>query len=296
MRLLIAGWQGQLARAFLDTAPSRTDISALALGRPALDICEVRAIERALSENRPDILINTAGYTAVDDAEGEPDRALALNRDGARLLALVAAARGVPIIHMSSVNIFDGRKTSPYLEDDEARPLSAYGASKHAGEADVRSANPQHVILRTSWIFSPFTGNFVSDVLVKARRGDPLRVVADQHGSPTYAHDLANAIFDIAARAHAARSDPAAPLWGTYHIANAGGPASWHDLAVEVCRAARLDEAAAAIEPITSTQFPTRAPRPRNAALDCARLAATYGTELRNWREAIADAVARHAQ
>lgn len=125
MRLLVAGWQGQLARALIETAGSRTDIAALALGRPALDICEVRAIERALSENRPDVIINTAGYTAVDAAEDEPDRAFALNRDGARLIAEVAARRGVPVIHMSTVNIFDGKKTTPYVESDVAAPSAS---------------------------------------------------------------------------------------------------------------------------------------------------------------------------
>ena len=293
MRLLIAGWQGQLARAFLETAPGRSDVTALALGRPALDICSVRAIERALSENRPDILINTAGYTAVDDAEAEPARAMALNRDGARLLAGLAAERGVPVIHMSTANIFDGRKPAPYVEDDPAAPLSVYGASKLAGEADVRQVNPRHVILRTSWIISPYPRNFLSDILDKARRGQPLRVVSDQSGSPTYARDLANAIFDIAARANVARTDAGSSLWGTYHIANTGGPATWHDVAAQACRAAGLAKAAAAIEAICTDQYPTPAPRPANAALDTARLARICGISLRDWREAVADAAAQ---
>lgn len=293
MRLLIAGWQGQLARALIETASSRTDISALALGRPALDLCEVRAIERALSENRPDVVINTAGYTAVDAAEDEPDRAFALNRDGARLLAEVAARRGVPVIHMSTVNVFDGKKPTPYVETDEASPTSIYGASKLAGESDVREANPHHVILRTSWIFSPYSGHFVAGVADKRRSGEALRMVDDQRGSPTYAPDLAAAIFDIAARAHSARSDRNSPLWGTYHIANAGEPATWHDLASQVCHALGLASAATAIERIATLEFATRAPRPANAALDTSCLAATLGIALRNWRAAASDAVAR---
>lgn len=292
MRLLIAGWQGQLARAFVDAAPARSDIVALALGRPALDLCEVRAIERALSEDRPNVVINTAGYTAVDKAEDEPERAVALNRDGARLLAKVAAERGVPIIHMSTSNVFGGEKEAPYVETDAAAPINVYGRSKLEGEADVRAANPRHIILRTSWIFSPFGGNFIAEIVQKARRGEPLRIVTDQLGSPTYAHDLATAIFDIAALAHASRSTESAPIWGTYHIANAGGPATWHAAAQQACRAAGFDTAAEAITPITSGELATRAPRPRNSSLDTSYLASHLGLTLRDWRAALADAVA----
>lgn len=293
MRLLIAGWQGQLARALVETASSRTDISALALGRPALDLCEVRAIERALTENRPDVVINTAGYTAIDAAEDEPDRAFALNRDGARLLAEVAARRGVPVIHMSTVNVFDGSKPAPYAETDKASPINVYGASKLAGESDVQEANPCHVILRTSWIISPYRNHFIASVLQKMRSGDVLRMVTDQRGNPTYAPDLSVAVFDIAARAHTARGNLSSSLWGTYHIANAGEPATWHDLASQVLCAAGHQAAATDIERIATRNFATRASRPANAALDTSRLAATLGVTLRNWRAAISDAVQR---
>ncbi len=292
MRLLIAGWQGQLARAFVDTAPGRDDIAALALGRPALDLCEVRAIERALSENRPDVIINTAGFTAVDKAEDDVKHAFALNRDGARLLALVAAERGVPIIHMSTSNVFDGRKSTPYLETDLPAPINTYGRSKLGGEEEVRTANPRHVILRTSWIFSAYANNFVAEILQRARGGEPLRVVADQRGSPTYAPDLAGAIFDIAAKAFSEHAEDSSRLWGTYHIANAGGPATWHDLASEACCSAELYQTSQDILPINTDDFPTRAPRPHNAALDTGHLARTHGIKLRDWRAAVADAVA----
>lgn len=293
MRLLIAGWQGQLARAFVEVAPARADISALALGRPALDLCEVRGIERALSEDKPDVVINTAGYTAVDDAEDHEARAFALNRDGARLLARVAAERGVPIVHMSTVNVFAGNKPSAYVEDDAVAPASVYGRSKLAGEAHVRAANPRHVILRTSWIYSTSAGTFLPTMLARARAGEVLRVVSDQIGSPTFAPDLAAAVFDIAARAHAARDAVTTPLWGTYHIANGGPPASWHALAEAACRAAGLEEAARGMVAIASSDVPTRAPRPHNASLDTSRLAAMHGIALRDWREAVADAVGR---
>lgn len=293
MRLLIAGWQGQIARAFVEIAPGRSEVSACALGRPAIDICEVRAIERALSENRPDVVINTAGYTAVDEADAEPERAFSMNRDGARLLALAAAERGVPIVHLSTVNVFDGTKTTPYDEDDVPDPLNVYGKSKLEGEAAVRAANPRHVILRTSWVFSPFGRNFVSTILQKAQGSDPLRIVEDQIGSPSYAPDLAAAIIDVAALAERARQSQDDRLWGTYHIANAGGAASWRDLAEASCRAAGYVDAAAAICPISTKDYGSGATRPRNASLSTSRLQEKLGVTLRDWRDALAVCVAR---
>ena len=293
MRVMIAGWQGQVARAIAERAPGRSDISACALGRPALNICEVRTIERALSENRPDVIVNTAGYTAVDEAEENPERAFAFNRDGARLLAQVAAKREVPIIHLSTVNVFDGAKAAPYVEDDAPAPLSVYGRSKLEGEAAVRAANPRHIILRTSWVFSPFSDTFLPVLLAKARHAQQLRVVADQTGSPTYAPDLAEAVLDVAARVHGDKPNDTAPLWGTYHVANAGGLSSWHELAVEICRAARLPAGSHQVEKIFTHDYPTRAPRPRNAALDTTQIGKTLHISLRDWRAAVNDAVAR---
>lgn len=293
MRLLIAGWQGQIARAIAETAPGRRDISACALGRPALDICEVRTIERALSDDRPDVIINTAGYTAVDEAEADQQRAFAFNRDGARLLAKVAASRGVPIVHLSTAYVFDGAKSGLYLETDATTPLNTYGHSKLEGERAVRDANPRHVILRTSWIFSPYPKNFATTIFTKAKAREPLRVVVDQTGNPTYALDLAHAIFDVASRAHAATLARDNTIWGTYHVANAGAPASWRDLAAEICRAAGLGTAAQAIIPISTGDYNARGARPLNASLDTRRISERLAIEMRDWHEAAADCSAR---
>ena len=143
MRLLIAGWQGQVARALVEAAPACPDVKACAVGRAALDICEARSIERALSQIEPSIVINSAAYTAVDKAETDAERAFALNRDGARLLAEAAARRGIPIIHLSTDYVYDGRKSEPYLEDDAPEPTTVYGRSKLEGEQAVRDANPR---------------------------------------------------------------------------------------------------------------------------------------------------------
>lgn len=282
MRLLIAGWQGQVARALLEQAPGRPDITACAAGRPALDICEIAGIERALAQVKPDVVINTAAYTDVDGAEDDEARAMAMNRDGPRLLAELAAKRGAAIIHLSTDYVFDGAARRPYVETDATNPATVYGRSKLAGEAAVRAANPRHVILRTSWVYSPFSGNFVSAVAARARDGAPLRVVADRVGSPTYAPHLARAILDIAARL--AGGEGGAELFGTYHAAG-DGAASWYDIALDVVR--RRAPHAPAVERISSAEQVTRAPRPAYAVLDCGKLAGAFGLRLPPWQAGV---------
>lgn len=291
MRLMIAGWQGQVARALVEIAPGQADVAACAVGRPALDICEVRSIERALGDTRPDIVINTAAYTAVDKADDEAERAFKLNCEGARLLATAAARRGVPIIHLSTDYVFDGRKAAPYLEDDPAEPTTVYGRSKLEGEAAVREANPRHVILRTAWIYSPYGRNFVKTIVGQAREARHLRIVADQHGSPTYAPHLVDAILAVARRATA--KDKGEAPWGVYHAAGAG-TATWHEMACEALRnAPDLKDAGIPVEAVTSAEFPTKVPRPANSQLDCGKLARDFGVRLPDWRVGIAECVRR---
>ncbi len=292
MRLLIAGWQGQIAQALIDVAPGRADIEACAVGRPALDICEVSTIERALGDIRPDVVINTAAYTDVDKAETEPERAMALNRDGAQLLASSAARRGIPIIHISTDYVFDGTSAAPYAETDETSPTTTYGRSKLEGEVAVRAANPKHIILRAAWVYSPFGRNFVKTILTRARNGDALRVVDDQRGSPTYAPHLVDAILDIAARTVRAGQKDNIP-WGLYHAAGSGR-ASWYDIARQtLLNADGQVSAAATLEAITSAEYPTQTKRPANSQLDCSKLEQNFGIRLPEWREGIALCVSR---
>ena len=164
MRLIISGWHGQISRALADEALSSPDVQAFAIGRPALDVRDPRSIERVFADINPDLVINTAAYTAVDKAESEPDLAYLLNRDGARKFAEAAARRDVPIIHLSTHYVFDGAKSAPYAETDEARPTTIYGRSKLEGEEAVRQANPQHVIVRTGWVYSATGRNFFTRV------------------------------------------------------------------------------------------------------------------------------------
>lgn len=290
MRLLIAGWQGQVARALVEMAPGCRDVTACAVGRAALDICEAKSIERALSGISPTVVINSAAYTAVDKAESEPERAFALNRDGARLLAEAAARRGIPIIHISTDYVFDGSKPEPYVEEDATAPATVFGRSKLEGEQAVQVANPKHIILRTAWVFSPAGRNFVKTMLAQARDAAHVRVVDDQRGSPTYAPHLVGAILHLARII--STPDVNGP-WGIYHAANSG-TTSWRGFAEEVfTRSRELGGPAAQVEPIRSADYPTPAQRPANSQLDCAKLERTFGLRLPSWQDGVADCVQR---
>jgi len=290
MRLLITGSQGQVARAFIDIAPAQPDIEACAIGRPGLDICSTPTIERALADIRPDVVINTAAYTAVDDAEGDEARARALNRDGAEMLAAAAARRGVPIIHLSTDYVFDGAKTSPYVETDATAPQSAYGRTKLEGEEAVAAANPKHIILRTAWVYSPWGKNFVKTILTHASKGTDLKVVDDQIGSPTYAPHLVEAILGVARQT--VRKPEAAP-WGIYHAAGSG-TASWFEVAREVLAQSKsAGGPTTSLKPIPTDGYPTRAVRPKNSRLDCSKLTQAFGVTQPAWQDGVSACVQR---
>jgi len=294
MRLLITGWQGQLARSLVEAGAARPEITALSLGRPALDLCARPSILRSLSDHRPDVIINTAAYTAVDKAETDRDAAFALNRDGTGMLAEAAAAQGIPIIHVSTDYVFDGTKPAPYVETDPTGPGNVYGASKLAGEQAVAAENPRHVILRTAWVHSPFGQNFVKTMLRLAASKPRLGVVADQHGNPTYAPHLATAILDLAAAID--RSQPDGVPWGIYHAAGSG-ETTWHGLANAVfAHSKSLGGPGAEADPIPATAYPTPAARPANSRLDCGKLAKAFGIRLPPWQEGVTQCVARLLQ
>lgn len=291
MRLLIAGWRGQVARALAEIAPFSADISALALGRSALDLQDPGSVTRAMADLRPDVVINSAAYTGVDKAESEPEAAFRLNRDGAGALAAAAARHGAAIIHISSDYVFDGSKSTPWTEDDPTAPINVYGGSRLAGEEAVMAANPHHIVIRTSWLHGPHGRNFAKTVTRLAADGKaPLQVVSDQVGSPTYAPHLAATILELARRVVAERD---AIPWGVYHAAGAGR-ASWYELAAAILHEARRQGLPAVpVEPIAASQYPTIAPRMANAQLDCGKLERTFGLSLCDWRQGVAECVAR---
>jgi dTDP-4-dehydrorhamnose reductase len=295
MRLLIAGWQGQIARGLVEAAPACADVKACAVGRAALDICSARSIERALSQIEPSIVINSAAYTAVDKAETDAERAFALNRDGARMLAEAAARRGIPILHMSTDYVYDGRKGDPYVEEDATEPLTVFGRSKLDGERAIQEANPRHVILRTSWIFSPSGRNFVKTMLAQAAEQPKVRVVDDQRGSPTYAPHLVAAILELARQLSDRKGEKSSDdgPWGVYHAAGTG-TTTWRDMAEEVFRCSAVHGGPCAeVEPIRSADYPTPAARPANSQLDCTKLERTFGVRLPTWQQGVTECVER---
>jgi dTDP-4-dehydrorhamnose reductase len=286
MRLLITGSHGQVAQSLVEAGANRKDVTAMAVGRPALDLAKLPTILRTIADQKPDVVINTAAYTAVDKAESEPDDAHALNCEGARMIAEAAAARGIPIIHLSTDYVYDGAKPTPYVETDATGPFGVYGRTKLAGEQAVMAANPHHVVVRTAWVHSPFGQNFVKTMLRLAGERDELRVVDDQHGSPTYAPHLASALLDIAAQV-AGKTD--AP-WGVYHLAGSG-ETSWHGLAERAVAA--WGQRPVHVRAITTAEYPLPAKRPMNSRLDSSRATAVFGVTLPAWQEGADACVAR---
>jgi dTDP-4-dehydrorhamnose reductase len=233
----------------------------------------------------PQVVVNAAAYTAVDRAESEPDQAFAINRDGAGNLAAEAALHGIPIIHISTDYVFDGSKTAPYVETDRPAPQGVYGHSKYEGELAVADTNPHHVILRTSWVYSEYGGNFVKTMLRLAKERPELRVVADQHGNPTHAGDLAEAIVKIAGML-ASKTDADSP-WSVYHLAGQG-ETTWHGFAQHILHcAAQLGQPVVPVIPISTAEFPTPAKRPANSRLDCSKAKANFGTALPFWQDSV---------
>lgn len=290
MKILVAGSQGQLARALAEQAKAHAGFDVVALGRPQLDLADAAGIARAIAAERPQLVVNAAAYTAVDKAESEQQVAFAVNRDGAGALAAAARAHGCPIIQVSTDYVFDGAKPSPYIETDATGPTGVYGRSKLAGEAAVAAANAQHLILRTSWVHAPYGQNFLRTMLRLAAERPELRVVADQIGNPTYAPHLADAILALAGRLADGRQPHA---WGIYHAAGTG-ETSWHGFAAAIVRAgARFGVPQVPVVPIVTTDYPTPARRPANSRLDCGKLERAFGVRLPSWQQGVEDCITR---
>jgi dTDP-4-dehydrorhamnose reductase len=284
MRILVTGWHSQIARALVEVAPSDPAVTALSVAQPARDLLKPSGISGTLMAARPDVIVNAAAWTQVDRAEEERGAAFDHNRGGAAEIARIAAGRGIPIVHLSSVYVFDGAKVGAYVEDDPPAPLSVYGRTRLAGERAVMAANPSHIVLRTGWIFGEHGANFVRRMLRRARHPGPIAVVDDQVGSPTYTRDLAIAVLAVSARI--ARDGDAAP-WGIYHAAGAG-TASWYVLAERLFALSRAcGGPTAELERTTAEAFATSAPRLANACLDCTRLRDTFGLALPHWSQSL---------
>ena len=283
MSLLITGAYGQVGRELVAQAGTH----AVGIDRDVLDLGELGAVLSTLRRLRPRVVINAAAYTAVDKAEQEPGEAFAANRDGVAHLATACSELRIPLLHVSTDYVYDGRKAMPYNEEDEPNPQGVYARSKLEGDQRLRELLDQHLILRVSWVFSAHGNNFVKTILRLAATRPALRVVADQHGGPTPAADIARALLLLARRYE---TDGPLP-WGTYHYS--GAPAtSWHGFASAiVTRAAQLGMIAAAPEvaAITTAEYPLPAPRPANSVFDCSRAAKLLGLKQPEWRQGLDD-------
>jgi dTDP-4-dehydrorhamnose reductase len=269
-----------LGRRVHEVLRERYEVIATARGPGAqgeirpLDVADEAAVRAAVRALRPAVIVNCAGYTAVDRAESEPDLAWAVNAVAPRVLAEEARDAGALVVHVSSDFVFDGTKTEPYVETDPTNPLSAYAKSKEGGERLVRETAPRHAIVRTQWLYGPDGRHFPGTILRLCREGKPLRVVDDQVGAPTYAPDVAAAIGRILE----------AGLTGTIHAANRG-QASWCEFARAVLAGAGEK---AQVAPIKTSEFKSAAVRPAYSVLRNAVLQATIGDPMRPWEQALA--------
>lgn len=290
MRLVVTGREGQVARSLAERARG-SDIEIVLLGRPELDLAgESNSIAQAIEAARPDVIVSAAAYTQVDKAESEPDLAFAVNEAGPRALAEAASRLGVPLIHLSTDYVFDGSKTSPYVEEDQTRPTGVYGASKLAGEQAVFSEHPDSVVLRTAWVYSPFGANFVKTMLRLAGDRDEIGIVADQRGNPTSALDIADGVLKVATNL---RRSADSSLRGLFHM-TAAGEASWAEFAEAIFSAsAQHDGPSARVRPIATADYPTPAKRPANSRLSSAKLERIHGVRLPDWHPSLNKVVTR---
>jgi dTDP-4-dehydrorhamnose reductase len=284
--ILVTGGSGQLASALAKLGGDRIHL----VGRPEFDFDRSETIAATVRSANPWLVVNAAAYTAVDAAETDEAAAMRANRDGPRELARLCAGAGIPLIHVSTDYVFSGDKPSPYVESDPTEPQSVYGKTKLAGETAVLASTDRAIILRTAWVYAATGRNFVRTMLSLARTRDTLRVVADQHGCPTAATDLAAAILAIAAKLQVGGWNDA--YAGVFHAAGSG-ETTWHGLALAVFEEAsrHVTKTPSFVEPIATADYPTPAHRPANSRLDCARLEAVFGVRMPHWRGSLARAV-----
>ena len=274
--ILLTGAAGQLG--FELATSLRAHAEVVAVDRAALDLSDTDAIAATVRRVAPQIIVNAAGYTAVDRAESEPALCHAINARAPQLLAEEARRISAVLIHYSTDYVFDGRSALPYREDDRPNPLNVYGNSKLAGERAITAAGGAHLILRTSWVYGWHGQNFLLTMKRLAATRDELRVVADQFGAPNWSRELAEATARLVGRGRAALAERS----GIYHL-SCRGRASWFDFARAIFDGADVPR----VVPITTADYPTAAHRPASAVLDTGKLERTFGIALPDWRHTL---------
>jgi len=286
MRLLITGAHGQLGRE-LTRQGGEHELHAVA--RDQLDITDQDAVLRCFASFQPDVVINAAAYTAVDKAESDIEAAFAVNRNGPANLARACNQNAIPLVHVSTDYVFDGSKKGSYIENDPVAPLGVYGSSKLAGEIAVEQYAAQWMILRTSWVFSAHGNNFVKTMLRLGADRDSLGVVADQHGCPTSAEELARAIYAVL---KAGWKDE---YQGVYHFCQPE-PTTWYGFAKAVFSEADRQDMGltiSSVNAITTADYPTPAKRPENSVMDCRKFESTFDFRIRPWLDSLEAVVKR---
>ena len=281
MKILLTGSGGQLGH---ELQRSLAPIGELiACDRHRFDLANIDQMRHVLRTEQPDVIINSAAWTAVDKAETEVAAAYVINADAPRVMAEEAASLGARLIHFSTDYVFNGHKSTPYVETDECAPLSAYGRSKRAGELNILASSAKAIILRTSWVYGAHGANFMKTMLRLGKERDELSVVDDQFGAPTWTRHLADATAMLLT------THPNAT--GIYHL-TATGETNWHDYAEAIFAEAlelHLLQKVPQVRRIASTNYPLPAPRPTNSRLDCGRFTRDFGLTLPDWRVGLAD-------
>lgn len=283
MRCLVIGAGGQLGRALLATSPAEADVVAPA--RSDCDLTNDDQIEHWLNEVRPGVVFNAAAYTAVDAAESDEANAQLINATGVGRLAEAAKRHSARLVHVSTDFVFDGETSRPYAPDDEPSPVNIYGRTKRDGEVAILDSGADALIVRTAWVYFERGRNFVHTMLRLMSERDEVRVVSDQIGTPTYARNLARALWTMAQK----------PVSGIYHVTDSG-VASWYDFAVairEEAAAGGLIANAARIVPVSTADYPTPARRPRFSVLDNSNTRSVLGATGQHWREALREMLMR---
>lgn len=281
MRILITGAEGQVASELLHSIEKNKFFIA-PYSKNKLDITQLSLVRQTFQMIQPNMVINAAAYTQVDRAEEDAINAYAVNRDGAKHLAIVCEELKIPLIHLSTDYVFDGCKQSPYIETDSISPLNIYGQSKWEGEKMIRQYCSKHLILRVSAVFGKQGVNFVKTIMRLAQQQDVLRIVGDQITCPTPALAIADVIWRLC------ETIVDNPTWGTYHFCG-DLPVTWYDFAKEIMKLTTHQDIR--IESIASTAYPSRAKRPAYSVLNCQLLENTFGIAQADWRKGLRDVV-----
>jgi len=280
MNILVTGRNGQLGSELHHLSASSDD-SFLFVDIEDGDITNKNQLQKLVTEHQIEAIINCAAYTAVDKSEEEQELAYAVNAIGVLNLVEICAENNLRLIHISTDYVFNGEGTAPYKPEDPVSPLGVYGATKRAGEVHLLSGTAEAIIIRTSWVFSSFGGNFVKTMLRLGAERDNLNVVNDQRGCPTYARDLASACLQVIKADWKGKQR-------IYHFSNSG-EITWFDFATEIMR---LGKRNCLVNPIPTSEYPTPAKRPAYSVLDTSDLTKDFGITPRNWKEALKDCIA----